>query len=218
MLDQIKSLIQNREEDAIIQKLEEAPYLLDKTDEKGSSVLLLLAYNGLQKAFKVAKQLKMNLGFYEAIVCGEKEQVKQQLTKFPGLENRHSGDGFTPLSLAAFFNQTAIALLLLDHGADPNLAATNPSEVNALHSAVARGNYELCQRILKKGAEVNKPQAKGVTPLHAAAHRGDLELVKLLVNHGAHIDLKMETGETAIDMAERDGHTDVSVFLWNNIA
>jgi ankyrin repeat protein len=39
--------------------------------------------------------------------------------------NQYSNDGFTPLSLSAFFNQTEIEKLLLENGADPNLHATN---------------------------------------------------------------------------------------------
>ena len=127
--------------------------------------------------------------------------------------NQYSNDGFTPLSLAAFFNQTEIAKLLLENGAEPNLHATNPSKVNALHSAVAKENYELCKILIDYGANVNATQMQSVTALHAATHRGNLKLIKLLVENGAEINVKMDNGDTAIDIAGKVGHKDVKTYL-----
>lgn len=104
--------------------------------------------------------------------------------------NTHSDDGFSLLSLAAFFDQTEIAKSLIEFGADPNLSAKNPSRVNALHSAVAKENYELCMLLIEKGANVNAVQMQNVTALHSAVHRGNLDLVKLLVENEASIYIK----------------------------
>jgi uncharacterized protein len=212
MLDGFKTLIQNRDDDKLTELISAHPALLDQTDKNGTSGLLLIAYAGLPKAFGKAKQLKITFTFHEAVVCGKSQEVQNAL-KDPSHANRYSNDGFTPLSLAAFFNQTEIAKLLLMSGADPNLQATNPSKVNALHSAVARQNIELCNVFIQHGANVNARQTEDVTPLHTAAHLGNLELVKLLVNNGADIGSKMNGGKSALDFAVEDKHDEVRLYL-----
>ncbi len=213
MFESFKTYIKNRNIDQLLDLLSAHPEVLDQEDENGVSGLVFIAYNGLGEVLNKATELKRSFTFHEAIVCGKKEIVADNLQKDAGVVNAYSKDGYTPLSLAAFFNQTLIATLLLENGANPNLCATNPSKVNALHSAVARQNVALCKLLIAYGADVNKPQTQNVTALHAAAHHGNLELVKLLVEHGAKIDLKMDNGNTAIDFAEKDGHLHIKSYL-----
>ena len=85
--------------------------------------------------------------------------------------------------------------------------------MNALHSAVAKENYELCKLLIEYGVNVNAAQMQNVTALHSAAHRGNLKLVRLLVENRAEINLKMDNGDTAISIAENDGHKEVKVYL-----
>ncbi|MDR7130112.1 ankyrin repeat protein [Algoriphagus sp. 4150] len=213
MIDSLKAYIKNKEDDKIITLIIEHPKVLDKRDDNGSSGLLIIAYSGLEAAFNKAKELKQIFTFHEAVVCGKIDFVKDSVTRDKNYVNQYSNDGFTPLSLAAFFDQTEIAKLLLENEADPNLHATNPSKVNPLHSAVAKENYELCKLLIEYGVNVNATQTQNVTALHSAAHRGNLKLVQLLIENGAEIDLKMDNGDTAISIAEKDGHKEVSVYL-----
>jgi ankyrin repeat protein len=212
MLDAAKTLIQNRDDDKLVKLISADPVVLDQVDQNGTSGLLLIAYAGLPKAFEKARLLKTAYTFHEAIVYGRNQEVANAL-KDPSCANTYSNDGFTPLSLAAFFNQTEIAKLLLTNGADPNLQATNSSKVNALHSAVARQNIELCKLFIQQGGNVNACQTQNVTPLHSAAHLGNLELVKLLVDNGADIGSKTDGGKTAMDFAVEDKHDDVRLYL-----
>lgn len=213
MINPLKKLLKNREEDNIINLIIEHPEVLDEQDESGSSGILLLAYNGLATAFEKAKDLKSKFTFHEAIVCGKMDTVKANISADETLVNVYSNDGFTPLSLAAFFDQTAIAKVLLEQGANPELQATNPSKVNALHSAVAKGNYELCELLVATGMDLNLGQTQQVTALHSAAHRGNLKMVQLLVENGADIHTKMENGSTPLDLAKKDEHQDVVIYL-----
>lgn len=216
-IDSLKVYIQNKDTAAVINAISDNPALLGETDENGSSGLLIIAYSGFDAAFTKAKELKRSFTFHEAIVCGRINDVRDYLSDDHALVNTYSPDGFTPLSLAAFFDQTEIARLLLQQGADPDLHATNPSRVAALHSAVAKQNYELCRLLLEHGADVNSMQMQNVTALHSAAHRGNLQLVKLLVENGANITAKMDNGDTAIDIAGRDGHGEVHTYLENKV-
>lgn len=213
MTDTFRTQLTNKDAEGVIRTVLSAPQVLDEIDEKGTSGLLLIAYSGLEDSFRVAIQSKKSFTFHEAIVCGKTDQVRDALAVDKRLANRYSGDGFTPLSLAAFFDQTEIAKLLLAYGGDPNLAATNPSKVNALHSAVAKGNLELCKILIEHGVDVDAGQTQNVTALHSAAHKGNVELVKLLVSKGAKASLKMDNGNTAIDLAKKDGHSEIQIYL-----
>ncbi|MGK7392745.1 MAG: ankyrin repeat domain-containing protein [Candidatus Cyclobacteriaceae bacterium M2_1C_046] len=213
MIDSLKTFIKNKEADKIITMITEHPKILDEKDENKSSGLLIIAYSGIKEAFSKAKELKESFTFHEAIVSGKIDFVNDSVMQDRSYVNQYSNDGFTPLSLAAFFDQTEIAKLLLENGANPNLEATNPSKVNALHSAVAKENYELCKLLIEYGVNINATQMQNVTALHSAAHRGNLKLVKLLVESGAKINLKMDNGDTAISIAEKDDHKEVKRYL-----
>ncbi|MBT29561.1 MAG: hypothetical protein CMO01_07850 [Thalassobius sp.] len=213
MIDSLKSVLKQKDISKAIELIQTNPEILETSDENGSSGFMLIAYSGLQSAFEEAIALKKSFSFHEAIVSGQIAVVREYIFSDKSIVNSHSSDGFSPLSLAAFFDQTEIAILLLKNTADPNLQATNPSKVNALHSAVAKENVDLCQKLIDFGVNVNATQMQSVTALHSAAHRGNLELVKLLVENGADTELKMENGDTALNIAERENKTEVAEYL-----
>lgn len=214
MIELLKTHIKNKESEKVISLIKENPDVLSLKDDNGSSGLMIIAYSGLEKAFGQAIELKKSFSFHEAIVCGKTNIVNDYLSK-PDFDliNTHSNDGFTPLSLAGFFNQTEIAKSLIELGADPNLSAKNPSKVNALHSAIAKENYGLSKLLIENGANVNAVQMQNVTALHSAVHRGNLDLVKLLIENNASITLKMDNGDTALIIAEREGHKNIAEYL-----
>ena len=214
MMKELKTHIQNKEVDKVISIINENPDILNLKDNNGSSGLMLIAYSGLEQAFEQAIELKKVFSFHEAIVCGKLNIVREHLsTSNSALINTYSSDGFTPISLASFFNRTEIAKFLLQGGADPKLHAKNPSKVNALHAAIAKENEELCQLFIEKGIDVNAVQTQGVTALHSAVHRGNLNLTQLLVENGAKIELKMDNGDTALMIAQREGHKHIVEYL-----
>ncbi|WP_394750230.1 ankyrin repeat domain-containing protein [Spongiimicrobium salis] len=217
MIDRLKILLQNKEEEKLLAFIQEQPEVLSMKDDNGSSGILLIAYGGSTSVFSSAIALKTSFTFHEAIVCGKLDLVEEQLInqQFKDI-NTHSEDGFSPIALAAFFERIAIVKLLLKHGADPNLAAKNPSKVNALHAAVAKENYALAQFLLQNGARPNTTQIQAVTPLHAAVHRGNLALTKLLISYKASPSLKMDNGDTPLAIAEREGHKAIATYLKNH--
>jgi len=127
------------------------------------------------------------------------------LSESPALINQYSPDGFPALNYAAFFGQVEVLKLLLEQGANPNLAAQNQMRVTALHSAAAHGNGEIAaamsKALVEAGANVNLTQQGDWTPLHEAADNNYIELVKLLLAHGADKHAKSDDGRTPLDMA-----------------
>lgn len=62
-------------------------------------------------------------------------------------------NGYTPLHIAAKKNQTAVALALLQHGAETNVLTKQG--VSPLHLAAQEGHAEMASLLLDKGAHVN---------------------------------------------------------------
>lgn len=202
MIEALKSLIQNQNVDSCYQMLSDNPEVLDIKDENGATGFMLVAYSGDARLLELAVALKNELDFYEAIIVGDIELVKEYVEKNKEmLINSFSGDGFTPIALAAYFNQSEMVRFLFEMGADPNTKASNPSRVNALHAAVARENLALCGFLLDNGAMVDATQISGVTPLHSAVHRGNVELTKLILSYNPNVYLKMDNGQDALAIA-----------------
>ncbi|SPJ90977.1 uncharacterized protein FTOL_13379 [Fusarium torulosum] len=59
---------------------------------------------------------------------------------------------------------------------------------NALRATSLRGNLEIIQLLLDKGADVNAEGGKYGNALQAASHRGNLEIVQLLLAKGADVN------------------------------
>ena len=104
------------------------------------------------------------------------------------LANAYGDDGFQPLPLACFYGHLEAARVLLDHGSDPNTLARNEHiRTNALHAAAASENkggqtrYELCELLLKHGADPSIPQGGNeFRAIDSARLNGDERLERLL--------------------------------------
>lgn len=213
MLVKLQKHLQDRNIQECQNLIKTHPELLEVQNEQGQSGFMLIAYSGLSSVFEKAVALKKNYTLAEAIVSGQGALVKQQLTEAPAAINSYIGGGFTPIALAAFFNQNKLVQSFLESGADPNLSANNASKVNALHAAVAKENLEICAMLLANTADPDAAQMQNVRPLHSAVHRGNLALVKLLVENGASVDRKMDNGDRPIDIAQREGHERIATYL-----
>lgn len=80
-----------------------------------------------------------------------------------------------------------------------------PNGTGLLHDAVERGNREMVDYLIGKGADVNANCYFG-TPLHSAADKGRVDLIRLLVAKGAKVDTVSLSGKSALDYAQEEGH------------
>lgn len=120
-------------------------------------------------------------------------------------------EGSTPFLRAALAGDLAAMQLLVEHGANPNLATK--SEDTPLMAAAGIGwaaywtsnastsRLDAVKYCLSHGANVNAKDAKGYTALHGAAFRGDNEMVKYLIAQGADIHATTKDGDTVADVA-----------------
>ncbi|HKV98415.1 MAG TPA: ankyrin repeat domain-containing protein [Vicinamibacterales bacterium] len=124
---------------------------------------------------------------------GNIDRVRELLRQDPSLANRtgeHEGyylGAGTPLSNAAAAGRMDIVLLLLEHGADPNLPEEQfAPKGKALYSAVYHGHYEIAKLLLERGAFPNPPvESSGDALWVSREWRPDKRMEQLLLSYGA---------------------------------
>jgi ankyrin repeat protein len=99
-----------------------------------------------------------------------------------------------------------LALLL----ASSSLAAIEPSP---LADAAEKSDAGTVRKLLRKHADVNAPQADGMTALHWAAYHDDLETAKLLVSANAQVEATNRYGVTPLSLACQNGNTAIVELL-----
>jgi len=132
-------------------------------------------------------------------------------------------DGSTPLCWAVLQGHGLVAALLLDAGANPNIAGIAAAYLpgsdyrgTPLYTAAVNQDGEMVSLLLRYGADPNHANARGPgghTALHEAARIGDLELVRQLAAAGIDGNIKASDGTTASDWAAQMGHRDVLEYL-----
>src|SRR5687767_1343967 len=109
--------------------------------------------------------------------------------------------GQTPFLRAALSADTAAMRLLLQYGADPNLAT--PAGTTPLMAAAGvnwvvaqtyteslEARYDAVALCLELGADVNATNSMGLTALLGATNRGSNDIIEFLVKRGARLDVK----------------------------
>ena len=126
------------------------------------------------------------------------------------LNNIKDEDGYTPLYLACYNDNTEVAKFLIGHGADVNSKGKYGS--TPLILACKKSNTDLAKLLLEHGADVSsKNYYSEVTPLLAACgtHKPNIEVVKLLLEHGAEVNSRDKDGDTPLYWACVKNNTEV---------
>jgi ankyrin repeat protein len=120
--------------------------------------------------------------------------------------------GQTPFLRAAAAGDLKVMRLLLEHGADPNIATyagTTPLMVAAgVNWAVGETYDEGPAALLEAvklahslGNDVNAVNTMGIAAIHGAANRGANDVIEYLAASGARLDLADKQGRTPLDWA-----------------
>ncbi len=199
------ALIEANNVDGVRELLAEQPWLAAERDDEGVSPLLRARYRMDRGLVEAVKQHVERLNVFEAAAFGDLDRLSELLGEDPDLIDAMSGDGFTPLHLAAFFGQTDAVRLLLARGAASDVAGTGWMTGTPLHAAAAGSHASIVHLLLEAGADPNTRQRHGHTPLHSAAANADLESVESLIAAGAALDAKNDDGDTPLTLAEKCG-------------
>ncbi|XP_036962869.1 ankyrin repeat domain-containing protein 27 isoform X1 [Acanthopagrus latus] len=113
-------------------------------------------------------------------------------------------DGYTPLHVAALHGHSALAALLIRHGANVN-ARTNQS-ATPLHLATQNSHIQVVRFLLECNAKLNKKDHYGNTPLIHACLCGNVETATTLLQSNALVNIANLQGNTALHEAVRGGH------------
>jgi uncharacterized protein len=211
--DEFFQAIKRGERAQVERLLAAQPTLADACDASGVPAPLVGLYYREPEIAELLANARGRLTLFEAAALGRLETLRDLLVADPSQVNAFSSDGFTALGLAAFFGQADAAHLLLEHGADPNIASQNAMRVAPLHSAVAAQRLGISEELLQRGAEVNAVQADDFTPLHEAAQNGQVAMIALLLAHGADLAARKSDGQTPLDVAEAHGQVAAAALL-----
>ena len=194
--------------------------LIGAKDENGVSAILLSHYYGKADVAKTLLARKPALDIFEAASAGDADRVRELVAKDRALASAWSVDGFFPLGLAAFFKHPAVAKLLIEAGADVNMAS-KPAGFTPLHSAVADDEGEaakdLVRMLLDANADPNARSATDGTPLHTAAFTGNIPILQLLLAYGGDPAAADNKGHTPLDVARERHHSEVAALLHHSV-
>jgi ankyrin repeat protein len=120
--------------------------------------------------------------------------------------------GQTSFLRAALSGDISVMRMLLEKGADPNLATESGTTALMASSGVnwmtgqtytesKEALMEAVKLCLEKGGDVNAKNSMGITAVIGAANRGSDDILEFLVKHGARLDVKDNEGRTLLAWA-----------------
>jgi len=142
----------------------------------------------------------------------ESPPVRNELLSATGTLEWVDFTGQTPFLTAALAGDLTVMHLLLDHGADPNIATihgTTPLMAAAgvnwvVSQTFTEGPEALLEAVtlcIDLGMDVNAANSMGITAVMGAANRGSDDIIRLLVAHGARLDVVDAEGRSPLDWA-----------------
>ena len=148
----------------------------------------------------------------DAVMRGNKAAVRSLLQRKVDV-NAPQVDGTTALHWAVRADDLETIDLLVRAGA--NVSARNRAGVMPLELAALNGNAAVIERLIKAGADVNRPlNSSGDTALMMASRSGKAGAVKALLDRGAQINAKETWADTtALMWAVSEGNHDVVKLL-----
>jgi len=128
----------------------------------------------------------------------------------------------TPLCTAIDHGHAEMVRLLIEHGADVELAPEEASLYHPLHKAVMRArDSRIVQILLKAKASPDSLDDMGFTPFHQAIYltirisdeisildREIINIIQALLDHGGSISIESQLNETPLSLAQRITTTD----------
>ena len=125
--------------------------------------------------------------------------------------------GHAPIHLATAKGNREVVLILLETGAEVNVVGTN-SGCTALHYAASLGHVDLCELLVRYGADTNAQTARLETPLHLAVAKGHREVVAILLKYSARLDIRDKNGLTPLQQAEKIKNSEIVTLIEQHLS
>ena len=199
--------------DRVRELIDEDIFLADAKGDDGTSALLTAIYHGHEEIAEIILDSAPTLTIHEAAAADVRDRLTELLAENRARASEYSHDGWTPLHLAVYFNNTDIAELLIAGGAEVDAVSENGMRVTPLHSALSNRNVRVARRLIEQGADVNRRSAAGYAPLHYAAAGGLKEMLHLLLARGADPNARTEDGKTPRDIAVEKDQQEMALLL-----
>lgn len=130
---------------------------------------------------------------------GSLNEIKTLVDENPTLVNSVSEQGFSPILLAVYYENEAVAKYLIEAGANVN---TDSPFGTPLMAAVVKGNQELVELILAQNPNVNAVDQNGVNAIIYAVMFEQTEIIKKLLETDVDLNHKDKKGKSALDYTE----------------
>ena len=188
---------------------------VDFRDAIGGTPLMGAAYKGKVQVVKsliergADPSLMDNRGWNSLHVAangGDADIIDLIHTQVPNIESK-TGDGRTPLMIAAFNSKLHAVKWFLEKGATVTREAN--SGANALHFAAEGGDTDIIDLIHTHLLNIESKTSQGRTPLMMAALGGKLQAVKWFLEKGATVNCDDNRGWNTLHFAAEGGDTDI---------
>lgn len=145
-------------------------------------------------------------GSYEDFFIAIKQDnagIVQELIRRGFDPNTPNPDGHYGLMLAIKEPSLRVAEALIA-APQTRVEVRNTADESPLMLAALKGFHSLCEMLIARDADVNKP---GWTPLHYASTGGHSDVIKLLLDNHAYLDAASPNGSTPLMVAAMYGST-----------
>ena len=148
---------------------------------------------------------------HRAAETGDLDRIRELVRADASAVGATSGQGLTPLHVAAISGQMAAAELLLSLGAKIDAVAADGT--TPLHKAAANGRTEMVSLLASKGTNIKAADPSGMTALHFAAYAGHTAPAEALIGLGSDVDAEKINGSRPIHGAALGGFTETVAML-----
>jgi ankyrin repeat protein len=145
------------------------------------------------------------LDIYDIARKGTIDQVESIFKENPEIINTNNEHGFSPLILACYNGNEAVATFLIEKA---NIDYVS-NEGTALMAAVVKENTRLVNLLLEKKVNPNLTNKQGTTALIYAVQFKNLEIIRLLLKFKASKTQIDKQGKTAFEYAVFSNNEDV---------
>jgi ankyrin repeat protein len=141
---------------------------------------------------------------------GSLSEIQNIYKQNPELVNAINDNKATPLILACYRNNEAVALYLSDKVSNINY---NSGMGTALMAAIMSGNKVIIEKLISNKVDLDQQDIQGKTALIYAAFNNNFEIAQLLVKAGANSKITDNEKRTALDYAKFNKNTQLIILL-----